>query len=327
MAGHPLHSDHFPMTPRSINSQSQEAPFREDQAKHSPNISVTVSPKSQRIGVPGETSKPKRVRTGCLTCRERHLKCDEALPRCQNCHKSDRVCKRGVRLNFIDTQTIAPPFNIVHPPGTQLSFQDESREIASEYIGGFERYPPLDLSSSTGRDGSMQFEYSEVLNDAPMIPRTTAPASPSFLPSFSEPPFAEASQAEMAEPTFIDNSYSATNSTYTEHSSLSQPSFNISKSPTQASSVRPFLNNAEEVLLMQVFVEEVGLWMDSMDASKHVGLPGSRLELFLMSPVHPYITLSRTRRTYAPELILSMWSSTPSTCQSVLPGGESSSLL
>lgn len=267
-----MHSDHFPITPNSVadcNPQSQEAQFREDQGKRSPNISITVSPRPQRIGVPGETSKPKRVRTGCLTCRERHLKCDEALPRCQNCHKSDRICKRGVRLNFIDTQTIAPPYNIIHPPGTQLSFQDESREIASEYMGGFERYPPLDLGSSTGRDGSMQFEYSEVLNDAPMIPRTTVPASPSFLPSFSEPQFSETSQAEMTEPTFVDNSYSGTNPTYAEQSSLSQPSFNMSKSPTQASGVRPFLNNAEEVLLMQVFVEEVGLWMDSMDASKH----------------------------------------------------------
>lgn len=32
--------------------------------------------------------KSRRVRTGCLTCRERHLKCDEALHRCQNCRKS-----------------------------------------------------------------------------------------------------------------------------------------------------------------------------------------------------------------------------------------------
>jgi hypothetical protein len=54
-------------------------------------------------------NKPKRVRTGCLTCRERHLKCDEGLPNCQNCRKSSRVCKRGVRLNFIDTQVKSPP--------------------------------------------------------------------------------------------------------------------------------------------------------------------------------------------------------------------------
>ena len=55
------------------------------------------------------SSKPKRVRTGCLTCRERHLKCDEGMPNCQNCRKSSRVCKRGVRLNFIDTQVQSPP--------------------------------------------------------------------------------------------------------------------------------------------------------------------------------------------------------------------------
>ena len=54
-------------------------------------------------------NKPKRVRTGCLTCRERHLKCDEGLPNCQNCRKSSRVCKRGVRLNFIDTTVKSPP--------------------------------------------------------------------------------------------------------------------------------------------------------------------------------------------------------------------------
>jgi len=77
-------------------------------------------------------SKPKRVRTGCLTCRERHLKCDEGLPNCQNCRKSTRVCKRGVRLNFIDTQVKNPP---LMPPtadwrGTTISwFQITSSNI------------------------------------------------------------------------------------------------------------------------------------------------------------------------------------------------------
>lgn len=52
--------------------------------------------------------KSRRVRTGCLTCRERHLKCDEGLPDCNNCRKSSRECKRGVRLNFIDTQVKNP---------------------------------------------------------------------------------------------------------------------------------------------------------------------------------------------------------------------------
>lgn len=53
--------------------------------------------------------KSKRVRTGCLTCRERHLKCDEGLPDCNNCLKSKRECKRGLRLNFLDIQVKEPP--------------------------------------------------------------------------------------------------------------------------------------------------------------------------------------------------------------------------
>lgn len=56
-------------------------------------------------------AKSKRVRTGCLTCRERHLKCDEGTPDCLNCRKSSRECKRGVRLNFIDIKVETPPFN------------------------------------------------------------------------------------------------------------------------------------------------------------------------------------------------------------------------
>jgi hypothetical protein len=219
----------------------------DERGKRSPKGISSRSPKPSKA--PAEVAKAKRVRTGCLTCRERHLKCDEAFPRCQNCQKSGRICKRGVRLNFIDTQTIAPPHHIAHPPGIQLAFQDESREIASGYIGGFERYPPL-------KEGPSQFDFADVLA-APVIPRQTLPVSPSVLPSF-EP----TSQSEI-EPIF-NQSYSAPHPTFHDHGSFSP------KPAAQSSNGRPYLNTAEEVLLMQVFVEEVGLWMDSMDANKHV---------------------------------------------------------
>src|SRR5690242_11435460 len=63
------------------------------------STSSTTGPKLAGTAAANSTStKSKRVRTGCLTCRERHLKCDEAQPTCMNCHKSNRECKRGVRL-------------------------------------------------------------------------------------------------------------------------------------------------------------------------------------------------------------------------------------
>lgn len=34
-----------------------------------------------------------RVRTGCLTCRSRKVRCDEAKPTCRNCTKSQRFCQ------------------------------------------------------------------------------------------------------------------------------------------------------------------------------------------------------------------------------------------
>jgi hypothetical protein len=63
-----------------------------------------------RPAISAPKSSMKRVRTGCLTCRERHLKCDEGVPDCLNCRKSNRECKRGVRLNFIDVQVKDPPY-------------------------------------------------------------------------------------------------------------------------------------------------------------------------------------------------------------------------
>ncbi|KAL4931632.1 Zn(II)2Cys6 transcription factor domain-containing protein [Aspergillus undulatus] len=88
--------------------------------------------------------KRKRVRTGCFTCRDRHLKCDAAHGQCQNCLKSGRLCRRGVRLNFVDTQVVAPPTYIRPPAENGVTFRDDSRVIASEYVGGDEVYPPLD---------------------------------------------------------------------------------------------------------------------------------------------------------------------------------------
>ncbi|KAI4603144.1 hypothetical protein KJ359_005936 [Pestalotiopsis sp. 9143b] len=35
----------------------------------------------------------KRTKTGCLTCRKRRIKCDEARPTCGNCQKSKRHCE------------------------------------------------------------------------------------------------------------------------------------------------------------------------------------------------------------------------------------------
>ncbi|KAL4821405.1 hypothetical protein BDW67DRAFT_150695 [Aspergillus spinulosporus] len=151
--------------------------------------------------------KRKRVRTGCFTCRDRHLKCDEALGQCQNCRKSGRLCRRGVRLNFVDTQVVAPPTCVTPPAGTGVTFRDDSRIIASEYVGGFERYPPPE-------------------QDAPVedTRQTSIPVQPGSNPFLN-------SQCQIS-----------------RHGCLEDPT---------------------ELSLLQVFVDQIGPWMDIVDEAKH----------------------------------------------------------
>lgn len=89
-----------------------------------------------------------RTRSGCFTCRDRHLKCDEQKPVCQNCINSRRKCYRGIRLNFTQ-YTLYDPKDSHHITFTKLAdleepleyrILDQSIAISSLYEEGLERY-------------------------------------------------------------------------------------------------------------------------------------------------------------------------------------------
>ncbi|KAG7147344.1 Adhesion and hyphal regulator 1 like protein [Verticillium longisporum] len=126
-----------------MNLPSSHIPNRRSSSIGSltPVRDLLCTPPQKAIAATAVPTKSRRVRTGCLTCRERHLKCDEGTPDCLNCRKSSRECKRGVRLNFIDVQVKKPPRLL--PPTVEWSvqFQDESRQIASEYVADSSAMP------------------------------------------------------------------------------------------------------------------------------------------------------------------------------------------
>ncbi|KAI9690632.1 MAG: hypothetical protein M1820_009963 [Bogoriella megaspora] len=213
------------------------------------------------------SSKPKRVRTGCLTCRERHLKCDEGLPHCLNCRKSSRVCKRGVRLNFIDTQVQSPPI-LLSSVDWNVSFQDESREIASEYKGGLGKYavlsPDLDADQV---DPSLNFEFPVTAPPAPSLSHQPLPPIQGILPeTYEDPPNII---FEPPRESHHQHTHSTTDSTYSTNTMQGTAYSTTDNGIGTEDERREYLNSQEEVLFMQVFVEEVGLWMDSMDPMKH----------------------------------------------------------
>ena len=176
-------------------------------------------------------SKSKRVRTGCLTCRDRHLKCDEGTPVCLNCLKSNRNCQRGLRINWQDTPSKHVPFLLSQSNDWSVTFQDESREIASEYQGGLEQYGP------------------------PKRSRT------------SEPPGYRNHRTHHHRPSYPDVAYLNLNNQHELHQPSPQDSMGMQVPEPQGAD---YLTDQKKVLYMQVFVEEIGIWMDSMDSMKHV---------------------------------------------------------
>ncbi|KAK4494608.1 hypothetical protein PRZ48_013964 [Zasmidium cellare] len=237
-----------------------------------------------------EASKPKRVRTGCLTCRERHLKCDEATPNCNNCKKSNRVCRRGVRLNFIDTWVDRPP-TIITLYGTQdwkVEFLDESREIASEYRGGAKRYKRLRQDVGTNAlDSAVAFEFPAddaqvaamaqplpsihgLMPDAYQQPSSHQPSMSNIFDVQAKPdPNQFQQQAPPPQPSSAQQSqYAESGMKAMQGSVASYPSLDTDL-PEHENQKKEYLDSQEETLFMQVFVEEVGLWMDSMDSQKH----------------------------------------------------------
>ncbi|KAJ9644488.1 hypothetical protein H2199_003451 [Coniosporium tulheliwenetii] len=265
-------SDPSTQPAKRLKQGPQAEVSRNDQAAIQPHLNAmagideNVSPEAIQA-----TNKPKRVRTGCLTCRERHLKCDEAMPDCLNCRKSSRVCKRGVRLNFIDTQMKAPPV-LLRNQDWNVSFLDESRDIASEYKGGLSKYGAIETDSPVQLDASLNFDYPAVsAPSAPSLAHQPLPPIQGMLPD----PYSDEQQNMMFDPqreqhhqqqSYADSSQANSNmhgasdgSSYTNHDQNITP-------PEES---RDYLNTQEEVLFMQVFVEEVGLWMDSMDPMKH----------------------------------------------------------
>ncbi|KAI0456439.1 hypothetical protein F5B21DRAFT_152442 [Xylaria acuta] len=282
------------------------------------------------------STKSKRVRTGCLTCRERHLKCDEETPDCRNCRKSNRECKRGVRLNFIDLTCKEPP-QIPHTEEWTVDFQDESRLVASEYQGGLERYTKLDARITT----SSQEVYPEksLQKDTRPVKSTESQTTAENRPSVStlQPPGAYYDERGQTHPDFLFDAqihsrkssgasygHSISASSATGYGNLMSDAFgqaedvdagfrphrryggsdistapsvagvtdagppsatqgvgagntgiggdpenNVMAPPNDRIGEREYLNSPEELHFMQVFVSEVGLWMDSLDKEKH----------------------------------------------------------
>jgi len=226
-----------------------------------------------------------------------------------------------------------PEVSYVPPQERSMGFVDESREIASEYVGGVEAYasrqapqgyqpqPPIQEAPQIAQqqtydnayrqvqvqgqhqqmDPSYDFHQSHSMNAPVMQPQQLSQGHGSMHGGQPDPYAQQQSQHQYQyqqqqqqqqhqppqprgmsfdtepqqmkqeyEPMALLNSASSSSATAVPHP---HPAFNqshMSLEEEEQAEIRDVLNTAEETLFMQVFVEEVGLWMDSMDPMKHV---------------------------------------------------------
>lgn len=157
-----------------------------------------------------------------------------------------------------------------------MTFLDESREIASEYKGGLGRYSALKREPQENEvlKEEAPFDFNSTVLETPTLAHQQLPSAHAIRPgavnSYSANPPRAADQDPEPPP---QRSSSVSDSTFSSHTlrNHSHASFDPPEpSMTPPSDARAPLSSPEELLFMQVFVEEVGLWMDSMDPYKHV---------------------------------------------------------
>ncbi|RAL59589.1 hypothetical protein DID88_006448 [Monilinia fructigena] len=151
------------------------------------------------------------------------------------------------------TAVVNKPKRVKSPPmipptaDWAVQFQDESREIASEYKGGLGRYAHIDQTITPPRESVTEYPMRPVIID-PMIQENSLP------PIQTNGPYMENNLGVKAR----DGAFSTFEAYHNSEQIITPPN-----------ETRDYLATPEEVLFMQVFVEEVGLWMDSMDPQKH----------------------------------------------------------
>ena len=171
----------------------------------------------------------------------------------------------------------------------KVEFQDESRDIAREYQGGLQKYKRIDqdAQNSVSSDANLAFDFAPSVPAAPNMAHQTLPPIQGIMPESYPDPSQQPSMGNMFDPQYkqdMPNDQLHPPSGSTVDSRRSGASNQSSLGPGSVGSYgggqtefmqnpdserKEYLDNQEDTLFMQVFVEEVGLWMDSMDPHKH----------------------------------------------------------
>ncbi|OQD84955.1 hypothetical protein PENANT_c011G09810 [Penicillium antarcticum] len=179
--------------------------------------------------------------------------------RCHNCRKSNRVCRRGVRLNFIDIQNVAPPHVVARPHGAKVTFRDDSRLIASEYVGGFERYPPIQPESPAEEQRLLHHSFEAMGSDD--LTSLFQSVAHSFDPLDFDVP--HPGNADFGTDVWQQSQLVPGDEL------LPHGTSNFARKLAKNEGSHSFITDPERMLLFRAFVEHVAPRMDAVDEMEH----------------------------------------------------------
>lgn len=119
-----------------------------------------------------------RTRSGCLTCRKRHLKCDETKPTCGPCLRKDKACVYSNSARSISESADKSASDIVPEPGA-LESPGEHEDNASSAV------VPSPVSFDEQEESNLDWTISDTANQAP--PGLTKELIESNLPPSHSP--------------------------------------------------------------------------------------------------------------------------------------------
>jgi hypothetical protein len=232
---------------------------------------------------PPDKPAATRSRTGCQTCRTRHLKCDETKPTCDHCRRGNRDCQWGLVLKFNHKR-----YPIIHKvkhaaviqkeytaPEGVWKFEDNSIAIASEYINGIESYGYSEIVQKPFND-AITFNHDLAISHL----NENLSYSTSTLSNSVFPLHGSASQISSIYPsgrnTMLPSIQGLGLYNYQDSHAFSSPEAPVYVSPQYQSNTSympskdPPIDTDGELYLTKVFIYGIGTWMDLANCIEYV---------------------------------------------------------
>ncbi|KAK4141687.1 uncharacterized protein C8A04DRAFT_30673 [Dichotomopilus funicola] len=191
----------------------------------------------------------QRSRDGCLTCRSRHVKCDETRPICGNCRKSNRDCRlveRRAEIRFHNAPSTRASRS--KTPGSNRALSTSSTS-SPPFTNPPYTSPPISIPQLVFADFA-----------SPDYPPSLGPVDPTPTSPVSVSPHTTRSPPEIPN---IPTQHSSQHSQHTTSTPTITPTPPITPNPT--------LTRAEASLLHH-YTTHLARWLDCTDATRHFTL-------------------------------------------------------